>query len=111
MEGVEAENDTEELDEDAQQARSNAEESTLRKPVIVPFSKGAAGKILHQTQDQYRTYEAGFTGGAQNPYEPFNSKLDWEFAKWAKTRGPGSTAVSELLGIEGVSTLNLIYQT
>lgn len=40
---------------------------------------------------------------AGNPWAPFNSKIDWEIAHWAKLRGPGSTAVSELLNIGGVS--------
>jgi hypothetical protein len=35
-------------------------------------------------------------------YAPFQSKLDWEIARWAKLRGPGSTASSELFSIEGV---------
>ena len=38
-----------------------------------------------------------------NIWAPFRSKMDWELARWAKLRGPGSTAVSELLGIDGVS--------
>ena len=37
-------------------------------------------------------------------WAPFRSKMDWELARWAKLRGPGSTAVSELLCIDGVST-------
>ena len=39
----------------------------------------------------------------ENLWAPFKSKLDWEFARWAKLYGPGSTAVTELLAIEGVS--------
>ncbi|KAI0348983.1 hypothetical protein OH77DRAFT_1415714, partial [Trametes cingulata] len=43
-------------------------------------------------------------------YAPFTSRIDWEIARWAKMRGPGSTAVSELLQIEGlVSLLGLSY--
>lgn len=41
--------------------------------------------------------------GASNPFSPFSSKMDWEIARWAKLRGPGSTAFSELMSIEGVS--------
>lgn len=37
-------------------------------------------------------------------YAPFMSKMDWEIARWAKTRGPGSTALDELLKIGGVRT-------
>lgn len=39
----------------------------------------------------------------EGSYAPFESKLDWEIARWAKTRGPGSTALDELLKIDGVS--------
>jgi hypothetical protein len=30
--------------------------------------------------------------------------MDWKVAHWAKLRGPGSTAFSDLLNIDGVST-------
>ena len=43
---------------------------------------------------------------SENPWAPFNSKLDWEIARWAKLRGPGSTAVSDLLSIDGVCFLS-----
>ncbi|KAG9316995.1 hypothetical protein JVU11DRAFT_1175 [Chiua virens] len=39
----------------------------------------------------------------RSPYWLFTLQLDWEVARWAKMRGPGSTAVSELLNIDGVS--------
>ncbi|KAJ7841520.1 hypothetical protein B0H14DRAFT_3694203 [Mycena olivaceomarginata] len=46
-----------------------------------------------------------------NVYAPFNSKLDWEVARWAKLRGAGSTAFTELLKIDGVAqALGLSYQ-
>ena len=45
-------------------------------------------------------------GRLDNPWAPFNSKLDWEIARWAKIRGPGSTAVTDLLRIDGVCCLN-----
>jgi hypothetical protein len=38
-----------------------------------------------------------------NPYHPFSTKLDWEVACWAKKRGQGSNALTDLLNIEGVS--------
>jgi hypothetical protein len=41
-------------------------------------------------------------GSSNLDFAPFISKIDWEIAKWAKLRGPGSTAFSELLRIEGV---------
>ncbi len=47
-------------------------------------------------------YEQHAHANSANPYHPFTSKLDWEVARWAKMRGPGSTAVTELLEIEQV---------
>ncbi|KAJ7137196.1 hypothetical protein C8R44DRAFT_828619 [Mycena epipterygia] len=51
-----------------------------------------------------------FTIIIMNPYAPFNSKMDWEVARWAKLRGSGSTAFTDLLNVEGVrSALDLSY--
>ncbi|KAJ3998021.1 hypothetical protein F5050DRAFT_1798690 [Lentinula boryana] len=36
----------------------------------------------------------------QNIWAPFVSKMDWELAHWAKLRGAGSTAFSDLLAID-----------
>jgi hypothetical protein len=67
--------------------------------------------------DVYPDYEAGARVGEKSDtntgyqhtlrdsasvWAPFASKIDWEVARWAKLRGPGSTAFSELLSIEGV---------
>ncbi|KAF8889565.1 hypothetical protein BD779DRAFT_1610960 [Infundibulicybe gibba] len=58
----------------------------------------------------YDRYIKTLAGGA-NQWAPFNSKLDWELARWAKLRGPGSTAVSDLLSIEGFQdALGLSYK-
>ena len=35
-------------------------------------------------------------------WAPFQSQCDWEVARWAKMRGPTSTALTELLAIPGV---------
>ena len=40
-----------------------------------------------------------------NIWAPFQSKLDWCMAYWAKTRGPSSTAIDELFGMEDVRTI------
>lgn len=39
----------------------------------------------------------------EGAFAPFLSRLDWEVACWAKTRGPGSNALDDLLRIDGVS--------
>ncbi|KAH8995564.1 hypothetical protein EDB86DRAFT_2763520, partial [Lactarius hatsudake] len=43
-------------------------------------------------------------------WAPFHSQCDWEIALWAKTRGPTSSALTELLRIPEVSDrLGLSY--
>lgn len=38
-----------------------------------------------------------------NPWSPLTSGLEWDVARWAKLHGPSSTALTELLKIDGVS--------
>ena len=64
-------------------------------------SARAGQPLMHQESRDY-TYGASL-GGGDNPWAPFNSKKDWEIARWAKLRGAGSTAFLELLAINGVS--------
>lgn len=42
--------------------------------------------------------------GTENCWYLFQTQHDWDFAQGAKNRGPSSTAVTELLTIEGVSS-------
>lgn len=81
-----------------------------------PFVAAAAdsGDSVRVQYDQassgYAAYENTLSGSADNPdriYAPFASRTDWEIARWAKLRGPGSTAVSELLSIERVRLSSL----
>lgn len=65
-------------------------------PIFCPGADVATGYDAYaQTVDESRA----------NPWAPFVSRLDWEVAQWAKLRGSGSTAFSDLLAIEGVSSL------
>lgn len=64
---------------------------------IVSFPSEPAGAPITATavpQSQYGAYQALF---GDNIYAPFTSETDWWMAQWAKTRGPSSTAVNELL--------------
>ncbi|KAG5221678.1 Para aminobenzoic acid synthetase [Salix suchowensis] len=46
-----------------------------------------------------------------NSWAPFASKIDWEVVRWAKLHGPGSTAFSGLLQIDGlVDTIGLSFK-
>ncbi|KAH9933677.1 uncharacterized protein BXZ73DRAFT_101062 [Epithele typhae] len=73
-----------------------------------------AGTPVHQ-QRQRSSYEvtqdAFEDDDEQNPYAPFVSFIDCAVAMWAKMWGPSSTAVSELLQIDGLaSTLGLSFR-
>ena len=66
------------------------------------YPSSRAGKPLSREESRDRSYGASL-GGGDNPWAPFHSKKDWEIAQWAKLRGVGSTAFSEVLAIDGVS--------
>ena len=64
--------------------------------------RGQAGEVVsrgHSGQDEAYTQ---MIGDVDNPFAPFSSKMEWELARWAKLRGPSSTAFTELVKIEGV---------
>jgi hypothetical protein len=52
-----------------------------------------------------RTLASCENEGGGNVWWPFKSRIDWEVARWAKLRGPGSTAFTMLLSIDGVSLM------
>ncbi|KAF8871151.1 hypothetical protein BD779DRAFT_1680609 [Infundibulicybe gibba] len=81
------------------------------KPFVETLQSSRAGEPLpeHVLEPGYSGYKTGLAGG-NNQWAPFNSKLDWELARWAKVRGPGSTAVSDLLGIMLQDKLGLSYK-
>ncbi|TFK86346.1 hypothetical protein K466DRAFT_576448 [Polyporus arcularius HHB13444] len=76
------------------------------KTFAVPFPGVDAGATINEPRERtaYEEFQAAHAEG-DNPYAPFLSHLDWEVAKWAKMRGPGSTAVTELLQIKDLVTL------
>lgn len=94
--------------EHIQQVRERSERLRQRPAVIVKFG-GRAGCVIEapkNAQHQYgnASYQSSLgAASTNNPWYPFQSKLDWEVGKWAKLRGPGDTSFSELLAIEGVS--------
>ncbi len=86
------------------EAQRRAHAHLREKTFPIPYTKidPNAGKPVKDDRERtaYQQYAAA---NAQNPYHPFASKLDWQVARWAKMRGPGSTAVTELLEIDEVS--------
>ncbi|KIJ58081.1 hypothetical protein HYDPIDRAFT_34518 [Hydnomerulius pinastri MD-312] len=86
-----------------------------QRPVVVQFPHGCAGKPIHRDSSHaFQVYQAKITGYDASPesiWAPFTSRLDYEVARWAKLRGSGSTAFTDLLQIEGVpEALGLSYR-
>lgn len=88
-------------------AQSRAHEHLQTKTYSVRFPSNHAGAPIQRGRERsaYEQFQGRIDAVNANPYAPFASRIDWEVARWAKMRGPGSTAVSELLAIEEVSTL------
>lgn len=88
------------------QERQNAEQNLRAQHFVDHFPSSRAGEAIRNTTSAgYSEYYQELQVDEEvddNPYHPFASKMDWEIAKWAKLRGPSSTATTELLGIEGV---------
>ncbi|THG93027.1 hypothetical protein EW026_g8086 [Hermanssonia centrifuga] len=82
--------------------------------VSVPLPGAAIALPDGTAASGYGLYEAKLHDVDDDPgkeYAPFASRLDWEVARWAKLRGPGSTALSDLLSIDGVhKKLGLSYK-
>ncbi|KAI0690834.1 hypothetical protein BC835DRAFT_1280189 [Cytidiella melzeri] len=94
----------------AQVQREGAERQLRYTPHVVTFP-GAAGKPSGMSGSQNDMYASGIPT-ANNPYAPFSSRIDWELARWAKLRGPGSMALTELLQIPEVpERLGLSFYT
>ena len=95
--------DSELTDAQRQQAEGRLNNKTFTVCYSVKYPTRSAGAALNQKQPRDAKYSAAING-LSNPWAPFSSRVDWEIAKWAKLRGAGSTAFSDLLAIEGVCT-------
>ncbi|KAJ7601791.1 hypothetical protein DFH06DRAFT_1401017 [Mycena polygramma] len=96
-----------------QENRKIAEDRFHDTPVIVKYPSARAGEEISNkraasTEEKYDDA----LGKSANIYAPFASKMDWDLARWAKLRGSGSTAFTDLLKIEGVTeALGLSYKS
>ncbi|KAJ7940028.1 hypothetical protein B0H13DRAFT_1586701 [Mycena leptocephala] len=99
----------------SREARKAAEDRFHRKPIVEKYPSASAGRPISSaaSKTSEQAYKSSLGNSTDvNPYAPFNSKMDWEIAKWAKLRGSGSTAFADLLHIDGVrDSLNLSYGT
>ena len=86
--------------------RGGYEDPLKNDPFVVKFP-GMAGRPCTVNDDEEMDAAPTTTNGdtsdlEANPFAPFLSKMEWEIARWAKLRGPGLTAFSELISIDGV---------
>jgi hypothetical protein len=99
----------EQLEDDpssSQKARLAAEDAFRQHPVIEKYpDKHAGAPISNKKLASKNESYAKMLNNKHNPWAPFSSQIDWEVARWAKLRGPGSTALSDLLKIDGVSAI------
>ena len=77
----------------------------LLQLTVVPFTQGGAGALAPDTHQGSTVYQSTELVLGASTWAPFQSQCDWEFARWAKLRGPTSSAVTDLLAIPGVRVL------
>ena len=90
---------------DALWIRREAERDLARCPFVTKYPGGKAGAV-HSKAGVGENEKYGQRIGEEsqeNIYAPFGSQQDWEVARWAKIRGPGSNSFTELMAIDGVS--------
>jgi hypothetical protein len=76
---------------------------TMATVVIDRFPFGSPGIPVpppHGTSAHNSSRDS--SGESMPVWAPFQSRKDWEFALWVKTRGSTSNAVDELLAVPGV---------
>ncbi|KAG1745470.1 uncharacterized protein EDB91DRAFT_1236355 [Suillus paluster] len=100
------------LDQHMHTRHYEAELPLHQGPYITKFPIQSARAIIDdefmQAKHGYQSYCDKLHG---NNWAPFTSHINYEVARWAKLRGQGSTAFSDLLDIEGVyEKLDLSYR-
>ncbi|KAH8989509.1 hypothetical protein EDB86DRAFT_3245193 [Lactarius hatsudake] len=90
-------------DDNTLQRRGEVGPVLERHPKVTRYPGGNAGVAHSKTNmTENQKYKTKIGDASQsNPYAPFASSLDWQIAKWAKLRGPSSTAFTEMMAIEG----------
>ena len=113
--GTMAENIGSSDDSFASVGRQNIENHLRQKITVQKFgdkfplsNAGVPITSSHSGDSPSNLYNSNTTGSDSNPYAPFADHMNWEIAHWAKLRGPGSTAVSELLSIDQVSIYSVL---
>ncbi|KAJ3784310.1 hypothetical protein GGU10DRAFT_376833 [Lentinula aff. detonsa] len=86
--------------------------SLLRQTTVCLVNKKQGKRKQNATADENTQYYHNLKVTVTNPWAPFESEIDWNIARWAKMCGPSSTALTELLAIDGVcDKLGLSFRT
>ena len=79
-------------------------EETSPMVIIDHFPLGSAGAPIPGVPQGLPAHVSDQATAAESAWAPFTSECDWKIAHWAKTRGPTSSAVTDLLAIDKVCT-------
>ncbi|KAH9069673.1 hypothetical protein EDB83DRAFT_2314068 [Lactarius deliciosus] len=83
----------------------------LPELVVDRFPYGSAGVPVPGVHQGLLLHRTSLEGLGTSIWAPFRSQCDWEFAHWAKMRGPTSSAVAALLAVpQLVDRLELSYR-
>ena len=95
---------------DVQAAQRCTQECLHAKMFIIPFpNPKAASPSSVKEPSAYNHYQTQADPEGENLYHPFTTHLNWEIACWAKMRSPGSTVVTKLLAIKGISLQFILH--
>ena len=70
--------------------------------IVDSFPHDSAGAPIPGARDGSHVYQSTQEAFRTSIWAPFCSQIDWEIARWAKMRGPSSSAVAELFAIPEV---------
>jgi hypothetical protein len=76
--------------------------ATASAVVVDKFPTGSPGAPIPGIPRGSHAYQSHQVMPEDSVWAPFRSQRDWEVARWAKMRGPTSTAMTELLAIPEV---------
>ena len=71
------------------------------------FPHGNPGARMHEAPQGHHIYHSSEDMFGSSHWAPFRSQRDWQIAHWAKTQGPTSSALANLLAIPNVRTRHL----
>ena len=90
------------VQQDFQTDADNSDVPITSTVVVDRFPSGSPGAPIPGMPSGPSMYESHQATLAASVWAPFSSQCDWELARWAKTRSPTSSAVTDLLAIPEV---------